>query len=521
MQTPPPRWSASADRLASLAAFVTVLSLLAGCQGAATASPTAGGSTAPTVPGAPTATQSPEGSSGAGRWLPAGTMTIGREVPHAVLLGDGRVLVIGNDLLGGYSGVPTDSATAELSDPAAGTWRATGSLNRPRGEFVALPLADGRVLVTGGLTQGAQGCGTPGQQSYSSSYVYDPRAGGGVWTRAGLLGTARAAPAAAVLPDGRVLVAGGSYQSGAMPSGREPAPAGVVAAYRPGAIADREPLEPRLNDVTPPTVGVALATAELFDPTTGTWSATGPLRYARFGAAAVTLADGRVLVVGSRSGSANGVAKVADQASVNAEIYDPKAGRFSLTGSLPAVDLAALAKQGIELPDGPPEVTDVGTLVALADGGAILVGNGGTWKHQGDITRSFRFDAGTGRWHEIGQVFAGGFNAAHDTYLETPGVNRLHALAARLPDGRVLVAGGDGSYQYPGAPTRTAELYDPPADAWAPLPPMPEGRTGGAAVVLKDGSVLFTGGFDAQSSRSGGCIEPRGLVSAIRFVPSP
>ena len=50
-----------------------------------------------------------------------------------------------------------------------------------------------------------------------------------------------------------------------------------------------------------------MATAELFDPTTGSWSQTGPMTYARIGAAAVTLADGRVLVFGSHGGAGSGV----------------------------------------------------------------------------------------------------------------------------------------------------------------------------------------------------------------------
>ena len=98
-----------------------------------------------------------------------------------------------------------------------------------------------------------------------------------------------------------MLVAGGYYlsgETGRIDTGSET----VLAAYRstpasvpmpPGAIlADTDPGRPPI---------AALATAELYDPVTDTWSATGPMRYARYGAEAVTLADGRVLVVGSSS----------------------------------------------------------------------------------------------------------------------------------------------------------------------------------------------------------------------------
>ena len=80
---------------------------------------------------------------------------------------------------------------------------------------------------------------------------------------------------------------------------------------------------------------------------------------------------------------------------------------------------------------------------------------------------------------------------------ETPGVPRWNAFVARLPDGRVLVAGGEGHMFEDPTPTptnRSAELYDPTTDTWASLPDMPEARAGGAALDLIDGSVLLVGG---------------------------
>ena len=163
-----------------------------------------------------------------------------------------------------------------------------------------MPLANGRVLVTGGVNAGVSSdWGGQGEhQSYSSTYVYDPRRPGEGWTKAALLGSARTDPIAAVLPDGRVLVAGGYYLSGEtsrIDTGSETA----LAAYRSTPASVPMPPGAILADADPGTPIAALATAELYDPVTDTWSATGPMRYARYGAEAATLADGRVLVVGS------------------------------------------------------------------------------------------------------------------------------------------------------------------------------------------------------------------------------
>ncbi len=501
----------TAGRWQRLAALSTVLALLGGCQSVSSATPTAGSPTPSAAAATPsdTATSSitPTASAtgAAGPWLPAGTMAVGRASPHAALLGDGRVLVLGDD---NAMAVPDDSAVAELWDPATQGWRTTVALNAPRAGFVEVGLEDGRVLVAGGLDQAATGCdgggfGAPGsQESFSSTYLFDAPSGGGAWTKAGLLGTARTDAAAALLADGRVLVAGGYFYTGNT-EGAFTTPRGVLAAYP--------------SDVLLPPAGIAMATAELFDPATGTWSSTGALRYARFGAAAVTLTDGRVLVVGSDDGANGQVAKVADGAYDSAEIYDPATGHFSLTGSLPAIDRTAFARFGA-LPDGSPQVDLNGTLVALKDGGALLIGRDDFWKHQGDIIRSFRFNGATGQWTDLGQAWATGYDPLHDVEWTTPG-DPLgdRALVAQLADGRVLVAGGLSATD---ASLATAELFDPAANAWSSLPPMPEARVGGAAVPLRDGSVLLVGGFN-DAVQPGVCDQPGGLTSTVRFVPQP
>ncbi|MGZ6259804.1 MAG: hypothetical protein ACXWN5_02990 [Candidatus Limnocylindrales bacterium] len=501
--------------------LLTVVALVIGCQGAATNSPPESATTAPsltpTVSPVGTASTGPSASNGAAaHWEATGAMAIGRAVPHLVVLGDGRVLAAGNDDGSSQPWVRDDSATVELWDPATGAWHATQSLNQPRSLFAAVPLADGRALVTAGLDQPVGGCDAGGAQlSYSSTYLYDGRSGNGSWTRSGLLNTARTNAAAAVLPDGRVLVAGGYYYTG-QTADLDGGPRAALAAYRPGSIAQLGPLGMKLFDVIPPTVASALATAELFDPASGTWSATGHLTYARFGAASATLADGRVLVVGSASGDDGGVAKVDARAYDSAELFDPKSGRFALTGSLPAIDRSASGQLG-QFPEGDPTVDANGTLIALQDGGALLVGRSAYWKHQGEITRSFRYDAASGRWTEIGRAWGDVNNPPAGAAWTTSGPRYgVDSLVARLPDGRVLVAGGsDAAY----AVTSAAELYDPATNAWSALPAMPEARAAGAAVALSDGSVLLVGGYNDQTTR-GSCDGSSGLATAVRFVPA-
>jgi hypothetical protein len=164
------------------------------------------------------------------------------------LLLNGKVLVAGGDS-GSYGpgGVPT---SAELYDPASGTWMATGSLANGRYSHTATLLSNGKVLVAGGY----------GSSSTTSAELYDPSSG--TWTATGSLATARSLHTATPLPTGKVLVAGGY-----------------------GSSSD-------------------LATAELYDPASGNWTATGTLRAARQDHTATLLPNGKVLVAaGSDGGS--------------------------------------------------------------------------------------------------------------------------------------------------------------------------------------------------------------------------
>ena len=525
-------------------ACLTVVALVVASCGTPSPSTSPGPPTASPVASAPTASPSPAASPSPpviGYWERADTMSVGRGAPHAVALGDGSVLVVGNDDVHrglGFGMHPSDcvrdnSVITELWDPSTATWRATPGLNNPRADFVAVPLGDS-ALVTGGVNPGiTHELGYQnGHQSYSSTYIYDPAARD-VWTKAALLGIARTDPIAAVLADGRVLVAGGYYLSGT--TGQvDPGPVSALADSRLAPnIAMPEVI---LADAVEMPRVAALAKAELYDRATDRWTPTGPMRYARHGAAAVTLSDGRVLVVGSSldywAAYWNGLRVTVDERVYDtAEIYDPTSGRFELTGEIAPIDRSALAELGLSLTLG--ELVGNGTLVALADGGALLVGRTTTWFadpgfNEGYLVRTLRFDPASGRWNEIDGSYAWVSGAEEVGEIVTGHVSH-NAVAATLADGRVLVAGGeqatcgaDGSCGDTYVAVESASLYDPANDTWLPLPPMPEPRAGGTLVVLADGSVLIVGGYTENTPSNGLCgWDATGLASTVRFVPLP
>jgi uncharacterized protein (TIGR03437 family) len=203
-------------------------------------------------------------------WTLTGNLNTARSVLAATLLPNGKVLVAGGE---NGSGRLT---SAELYDPATGVWTVTGSLNTARGGVHhATLLSNGQVLVSG-------------RDSGSGAELYDP--GTGVWTRTGDLNTGRIADTATLLPNGKVLVAGGT-RSG---------------------VNFTEPLN----------------TAELYDPATGTWTMTSNLNAPRYGHTATLLPNGKVLVTG-------GATNLNPNNFVNtAELYDPATGTWTPTTNL-------------------------------------------------------------------------------------------------------------------------------------------------------------------------------------------
>ena len=428
--------------------------------------PTASPAT-PTPASTPTPTPRPIRT---GAWVKAGDVVPQLRVANLVALPDGRAVLIGIETKDQADQTVSRMVT-EMWQPATRRWRSTTPLSKLRSSFASVALRDGRVLVAGGYNEK--------DASYSSAYLFDPAAA--TWSKTGLMTVARTNPGAALLPDGRVLVVGGYFYA---PEPESNAAGAVLAGWPARSTAESGLLPTSWYDVDVPPIGRALATAEVFDPTTGTWTATGSMRYARSGPEVATLADGRVLVVGSSPDNVRADERAYD----TAEIYDPSTGRFTSVGTLPEIDRQAISRLGVRLPLSAPMPGVLGSLVAVPDGGAVLIGNSAWWKHQADLVRSFRFDAGDKTWRDIGGTYAAVYEPTQDT---TNTVSRVDAVVAGLDDGSVLVAGG----YVGGHSTRNVERYDPTADAWGRFPNMPDARGAASAVSLADGSVMLAGGW--------------------------
>ena len=196
-------------------------------------------------------------------WTATGSLASPRLGHSATMLWpSGKVLVAGGSAFITYPPPPPPSTSAEVYDAATGAWTPTsGAMVKVRTDHKAVLLPGGKVLVVGGRAYVDPGYLVP----IADAEIYDPTAASASWAPTAAMLTARAGNSATLLPDGRVLVAGG---------------------IGPG--------------------GTVLNTAEVFEPAAkGTWkwtSITAAMRFARYDHAAVLLPDGRVRHVHRRAG---------------------------------------------------------------------------------------------------------------------------------------------------------------------------------------------------------------------------
>ncbi|HZH14862.1 MAG TPA: kelch repeat-containing protein, partial [Archangium sp.] len=257
-----------------------------------------------------------------GTWSPTGAMATSRYNHTATLLPSGKVLVTGGSRRSN-PGLGDFLDSAEVYDPATGTWSPAGALAMARFRHTATLLPSGKVLVTGG--------DGPGVEALASAEVYDPATG--TWSPTAALASARRAHTATLFPDGKVLVAGGHGPSGPLASAEVYGPA--LGAWSPtGALAKARSVHTATllpsgkvlvtggtGPLDSPAVYAPLASAEVYDPATGTWSLTGSMTTSRSGHTATLLPSGKVLVTGGHDPDYWPLA--------SAEVYDPATGTWS------------------------------------------------------------------------------------------------------------------------------------------------------------------------------------------------
>ncbi len=262
-------------------------------------------------------------------WSVKGSMNVARASAQARLLVNGSVLVAGGCTGGCLSAVTT---SAELFNPTAGSWTQTGSLNRPRVYFGMVTLPSGRILAAGGCTSlNANGCATV----TASAEIYNPATG--QWSPTGSMAVARGNLSLTLLANGMVLAAGGSTAAADALGSSElynPATGKWVltgkmniprSEHTATLLGNGMVLAAGGENVN----GVTFARAELYSPATGKWVLTGSMKVGRLEHTAVLLPNGNVLVSGGSKQSLTGQTVLA-----SAEIYNPSTGLWSATGSL-------------------------------------------------------------------------------------------------------------------------------------------------------------------------------------------
>ncbi|NBD12544.1 Kelch repeat-containing protein [Corallococcus silvisoli] len=332
------------------------------------------------------------------------------------------------------------------------------------------------------------------------------------WSSAGTLGSARTYVSAAVLPSGRVLAAGG-YTVGEGDMAAKP----VAELYDPATrawaatgsmgVGRREHTLTTLPSGKVLAVGgytrltdVPLATAELYDPATGSWTPTGSMALGRFGHGAVLLPTGEVLVVGGVVGKANG-----GSPTDTVELYNPVTGTWRSTGKLSVSRrlhavallpsgqvLAAGGVSGAGLPLGPAELYDPATGAWTAAGTLVQPRS----SHTLTVLASGQVLAATGTNKTQLVSVAELYDPATRSWRAVGKMlqGRTRAVSTLLPSGRVLVAGGSSVF---GTTTATglSEVFDPSSGLWTATSSLGRPRMEPGAVLLPSGQFMVVGGF--------------------------
>jgi hypothetical protein len=476
-----------------------------------------------------------------GEWTNTGSMHIARTQQKGVLLPNGVVLVTGGDTNGGTL------ASAEVYNPGTAAWTNTGSMNTNRVYHTVTLLPNGLVLAAAGEN---------GSIQLSSAEVYNP--GTATWTNTQPLNIACYSHTATVLPSGLVLVAGGFNYSTALTNAElynpwtatwtNTGPLNIARGYHTATLLPNGLV---LVVGGENTSGTALASAELYNPATGTWAVTNTMNVARFNHTATLLPDGLVLVVGGDNGGVGisdaelydpgtgtwtttcslNTARWGHSATVLPDGSALTAGGYSGSASLSSSELSPAPIEDTQFVyTGSMSPGRCAHTTTLLPNGLVLVAGGynypllslsnadlynpanGTWTNTGSLNTARDFHTATLLPNDLVLV-AGGVDTEDgegvtlpyaELYYPVTGTwtntgslhtDRVWHTATLLPDGLVLVAGGDS---YSAGVLASAELYSPAAGTWTSTGSLNTARMYQTGTLLPNGLVLVAGGSDAS-----------------------
>jgi N-acetylneuraminic acid mutarotase len=330
-----------------------------------------------------------------------GKMSAQRFAHTSTLLPDGRVLITGGQNGGALT-------SAELFDPTSNTFAAARTMKVARSGHTATLLPNGTVLIAGGYNG-----------SYlSTAEVYDPATG--KFTPTSQMTVARSGHEAILLKNGKVLLVGG---------------VGTGWTF--------------------------LSSAEIYDPRTSTFAPTGSMTTARESHTATLLTNGKVLITGGHKGRRATITIYA-----SAELYDPSSGTFSLAGNMSVRrhkhDAALLSDGTVLIVGGANERDRNGTYTSAE----IYSPNTGEFKLVGNMkVRRYKHRGTTILLPTTQVLIAGGstlaelYDPALNTFIKvngSMGSDRLFSAATLLRNGRVLITGG---YDENMVTSSTAWLY--------------------------------------------------------------
>jgi hypothetical protein len=331
--------------------------------------------------------------------------------------------------------------------------------------------------------------------------------GPGAWTNTGNLITGRGFHTATLLPDGKVLATGG-FGGGASAEIYDPS-SGTWAATGSLSLSRIQDHTATLlpNGLVLVAAGLgclpgqpceATSSAELYNPTTGLWSGTGSLNVARAGHTATLLPTGEVLVAGGIGAGIGGTL-------FSAELYDPRTGAWTDTGNL---NVARGGHTATLLPDG--RVLVAGGYPYSTAATELYDPVTRTWTRIGDLKASRALHTATllanGKVLVAGGVGGGNLPVLSSAELFDPGTLtwsftgamnsvRYFHTASLLPDGRVLATGGSNQFApFTSFFVQSAETFDPTSGAWTGTGNLNTARAQHTVTTLLNGAVLAAGG---------------------------